>query len=111
MSEPSGTRRRVWGLCMWGSNEWWMTGQKRMRFDTATAAFDFVRTLVKTGVTEGFTTGIRPFYIVSKSKLPDDVKELIRKARKFVGDKDDGNFTGPDGKAFARSLRALDGKY
>lgn len=105
-------RKRVWGLYMWGSNEWWVSGNKRMRFDTPEEAFNFFRTVVKTsGDCEGYTTGIRPFYIVSKSKLPDDVKELIAAARVFTAGQDDRYFTSAEGKALALAVRALDGKY
>lgn len=106
-------RKKFWGLYTWGSNEWWTESgsTRRMRFDTPEQAFEKFEKIITDPLvnTEGFTTGIRPFYIVKKSKLPNDVKELIVAARQDIGParKDgDGSFG-----RLIRAVRALDGKY
>lgn len=109
-------RKKVWGLYMWGSNEWWTESgsTRRMRFDTPEQAFEKFEKIITDPLanTEGFTTGIRPFYIVSKSKLPDDVKELIGAARAaFEGVAAGTELWNDRSNRVLRAVRALDGKY
>jgi hypothetical protein len=78
-------RRKVWGLYMWGSGEWWVgrDGKKRMRFDTPQKAFQKIAELVRETGDDDYTTGIRPFYIVSKkrTKLDPKVQAVVDAAR------------------------------
>lgn len=102
-------RKKVWGLYMWGSNEWWMDNPRRMRFDTPEATFDFLRDYVKEHNTDGFTTAVRPFYVTARP-IPADVQELVEAAQKwFVHDKPE-DFGSDEARRFVRAVRALDGK-
>ena len=106
-------RKKVWGLYMWGSNEWWTESgsTRRMRFDTPEQAFEKLEKIITDPLanTEGYTTGIRPFYITTRKSIPADVKELIDAARDDIGARrKDG--IGTFGR-LVRAVRALDGKY
>ncbi len=109
-------RKRVWGLYTWGDNSWWMYGNKRAKFNSAQEAFQELQKLLGRSSGEGWSTGIRPFYIVTKPPRvggmdPKKVQAVVDAAQTLT---QNGTMRGVpyknDVELLCDAVRALNGK-